>query len=78
MDKFTNRQKEEICDISKIYSNNPIQSIQEINKTKQTIDLNFIKNNAEARDTNTSNSNSVRIPKMISHFNKSEPKEPQK
>ena len=78
MDKFTNKQKEEICDISKIYSNNPIQSIQEINKTKQTIDLSFIKNNAETRDTNTSNSNSVRIPKMISHFNKSEPKEPLK
>ena len=77
MDKFINRQNEEICDISKIYSNNPIQNIQEIKKTKQTINLSFIKNNAETRDTNTSN-NSVRIPKMISHFNRSIPKEPTK
>ena len=75
MDKLINRQNEEICDISKIYSNNPIKNIQELNKTKQTINFSFIKYNAETRETNSSNNNSVNVPKFISHFNKNVPKE---
>ena len=75
MDKFINKQTDELCDISKIYSNIPYQNISEINKTKQIINFSYIKNNAETRETNTSNYNSIKAPKMISHFNKTMPKD---
>ena len=75
MDKIINKHSDEVCDISKIFSNNPIKNIKEINKTKQTINLSFIKYNAETRDTNSSNCNSIRGPKPISHFIKTIHKE---
>ena len=78
MDKFINKQTDELCDISKIYSNTPNQNISEINKTKQTINYSFIKYNAETRETNISNYNSIKAPKLISRFNKTMPKEPLK
>ena len=58
MDKFIEKQTEEICDISKIYSDNPIQNIPEISKNKKLINFSFIKNNAETSDTNAVNYNS--------------------
>ena len=75
MDKFIEKQTEEICDISKIYSDNSIQNIPEISKNKKLINFSFIKNNAETRDTNTINCNSVRAPKLISYFNRCTPNE---
>ena len=59
MDKFINKQTDELCDISQIYSNIPNQNISEINKTKQIINFSFIKNNAETREAKTSNYNSI-------------------
>ena len=50
MDKFINKQADELCDISRIYSNIPNQNISETNKTKQIIYFRFIKNNAETRE----------------------------
>ena len=76
MDKFLKKQSEELCDISKIYSNIPNQNISEVNKKKQKINYSFIKYNAETRDTNTSIYNTVKAQKLISHFNKTMPKEP--
>ena len=69
-------QTDDLCDISKIYSNIPNENISEINKTKQTVNYSFIKFNAETRETNTSNYNSIKAPKLISRFNKTMSKEP--
>lgn len=75
MDKFIEKQTEEICDLSKIYSDNPNQNIPEISKNKKIINYSFIKNNGETRETNTITCNTVRAPKFISYFNKNTPKE---
>ncbi len=77
MDKFTNKTTtiEEVCDISKIYSDNPIQNIPEISKNKQIINSSFIKYNAKTRETFTMKYNSVKKGKIISHFNQDSSKE---
>ena len=75
MDKFTNKTTEEICDITKIYSDNPDQNISEITKNKQIIDSSFIKNNAKTRETLGVNYNSFKRGKLISHFNQDSNKE---
>ena len=70
MDKFTNMKKGQVCDISKIYSDNITQDNSATSNNKHVINLSFIKNNEETRDTNKANYTSVKVPKFISGFNK--------
>ena len=56
MDKNSNMNSpEEICDLSKIYSDKPPQSISylKLNKMNQSKNSTFITNNMKTMDTNT-------------------------
>ena len=78
MDKFTNMKKGQVCDISQIYSDNNLPDNSAVSKNKQIINLSFIKNNVETRETDKFNYTSVKVPKLISGFNKETQKEEQK
>ena len=76
MDKNSNaKSSEEICDISKIYSDKPPQSISylKLNKLNQSKNSTFIANNMKTMDTNTNTnqiqSNSNKTSEIISYFN---------
>ena len=76
MDKFINKQTDELCDISTIYSNSPNQNISEINKVKQIQYYKIFKKNEETKKTNSSNYNSIKAQKLLSFSNETMPKEP--
>ena len=78
MDKFTNTNSpKEICDISKIYSDKPIQPISclKLNQKNTSKNSTFISNNAKTMDTNTITNtnilqnNSNKTSELISYFN---------
>ena len=76
MDKNTNMNSpKEICDISKIYSDKPAQSITylKLNKMNQSKNSTFISNNMKTMDTNTNTNqiqnNSNKTSEIISYFN---------
>lgn len=80
MDKFINKPTNEVCDISLIYSDNPSKTMNEPIKNKQitlskAITSSFIQNNAQTRDTNTLQNNSINGQKLISQFNQDSSKE---
>ena len=80
MDKFINKPNNEVCDISLIYSDNPSKTMNEPIKNKQitlskAITSSFIQNNAQTRDTNTLQNNSINGQKLISQFNQDSSKE---
>ena len=72
MDKYTNmKSPSEICDISKIYSDKPVQqsSCIKLNKINQSINSTTITNNALTREPNTLQNNSNKTSNYISYFN---------
>lgn len=80
MDKFINKPTNEVCDISLIYSDNPSKTINEPIQNKQitlskTITSSFFQNNAQTRDTNIPQNNSIIGQKLISQFNQESTKE---
>ena len=76
MDKYSNMNSPlEICDLSKIYSDKPPQSISylKLNKMNQSKNSTFITNNMKTMDTNTNTNqiqtNSNKTSEIISYFN---------
>ena len=76
MDKNSNMNSpEEICDLSKIYSDKPPQSISylKLNKMNQSKNSTFITNNMKTMDTNANTNqiqnNSNKTSEIISYFN---------
>ena len=76
MDKNSNMNSpEEICDLSKIYSDKPPQSISylKLNKMNQSKNSTFITNNMKTTDTNANTNqiqnNSNKTSEIISYFN---------
>ena len=76
MDKNSNMNSpKEICDISKIYSDKPAQSITylKLNKMNQSKNSTFITNNMKTMDTNANTNqiqnNSNKTSEIISYFN---------
>ena len=78
MDKFTNTNSpKEICDLSQIYTDKPIQITSNLKPNKINISKNstFISNNAKTMDTNTTTNtnipknNSNKTSDLISYFN---------